>query len=155
MRALQHNFQRAVLLCFMLVLAACSEEAKQEVNTDPVTLFSWWLQPENKTVKAQIYVHDSAKIDWDHPSDDHLIDGRDAWYVVGSDLIGAMGPTLVSFAQEADALELAAKHGGRVLRFDDVDLYVLQEIGQAGHQYAEDHGKQIRESMGVGDSARD
>lgn len=195
MRALQHNFQRAVMLCLVLVLAACSEETKQEVNIDPVTfnagdecivcgmlvtewpgtkgqsinkqtgetlkfcsttdLFSWWLQPENKTVKAQIYVHDSAKIDWDHPSDEHLIDGREAWYVVGSDLIGAMGPTLVSFAQEADALALAASNGGRVLRFDDIDLYVLQEIGQAGHKYAEDHGKQIRESMGVGDSARD
>ncbi len=192
MVAIKQTFQRVLMLCLFIFVAACSEEAKQEINTDPVTfkagdecivcgmlvtewpgtkgqsinkqtgetlkfcsttdLFSWWLQPENKTVKAQIYVHDSAKIDWANPSDEHLIDGRDAWYVVGSDLIGAMGPTLVSFAEEADALELAAKRGGRVLRFDDIDLYVLQEIGQAGHKYAEDHGKQIRESMGVSHS---
>lgn len=186
---LRKKLQRVLMLCLIVFIAACSEEVKQEVNTDPVTfnagdecivcgmlvtewpgakgqsinkqsgetlkfcsttdLFSWWLQPENKTVKAQIYVHDSAKVDWDNPSDDYLIDGRDAWYVVGSDLMGAMGPTLVSFAEESAAQKLADERGGRLLRFDDIDLLVLQEIGVAGHQYAEDHGKQIRESMGV------
>ncbi len=192
MVALRLSFQRVLMLCLILFVAACSEEVKQEVNTDPVTfnsgdechvcgmlvlewpgakgqsinkqsgetlkfcsttdLFSWWLQPENKTVQAQIYVHDMAKAHWDTPSDEHLVDAREAWYVIGSGLIGAMGPTLVSFADEAPAQELATKNGGRVLRFDDIDLLVLQEIGQAGHKYAEDHGKQIRESMGVGNS---
>lgn len=193
MVALKQSFQRVLMLCLLLFVAACSEDVKQEVNTASVTfnagdechvcgmlviewpgakgqsinkqsgetlkfcsttdLFSWWLQPENKTVQAQIYVHDMAKTEWVNPVDDHLIDAREAWYVVGSDLIGAMGPTLVSYADESAALELAAKSGGRVLRFDDIDLLVLQEIGKAGHQYAEDHGKQIRESMGVGHAA--
>ncbi len=189
MVGLKRNLQRVLVLCLFVFVAACSEETKQEVNSDPVTfnagdechvcgmlviewpgpkgqsinmqsgetlkfcsttdLFSWWLQPENKTVQAQIYVHDMAKSEWAHPADEYLIDAREAWYVVGSDLIGAMGPTLVSFADEAAALELATKSGGRVLRFDDIDLSILQEIGQAGHKYAEDHGKKIRESMGV------
>lgn len=192
MVALKQNFQRVLMLCLILFVAACSEEVKEEINTDPFAfkagdechvcgmlvtewpgakgqsinkqsgqtlkfcsttdLFSWWLQPENKTVKAQIYVHDMAKSEWAQPADEHLIDAREAWYVVGSDLIGAMGPTLVSYADESAAQELATKSGGRVLRFDDIDLLVLQEIGQAGHKYAEDHGKQIRESMGVGNS---
>lgn len=60
-------------------------------------LFAWWLQPENKTLQAQIYVHDMARAHWDDPEDDYLVEARDAWYVTGTDLIGAMGPTLVSF----------------------------------------------------------
>lgn len=118
-------------------------------------LFSWWLQPENRTLQAQIYVHDMAKAHWDNPEDDHLIDGRDAWYVVGTDLLGAMGPTLASFAEQADAQKLADERGGRVLRFADVDLAVLQEIGQAGHEYAASHGRMLRESMGVDDDDED
>lgn len=192
MVALKRNFQRVLILCLILFVAACSEEVKQEINTDAVTfnagdechvcgmliidwpgakgqsinkqsgetlkfcstvdLFSWWLQPENKTVQAQIYVHDMAKTHWDHPEDEHLVDARSAWYVIGSDLMGAMGPTLVSFANETTAQNLAQESGGRVLRFADIDLSVLQEIGKAGHKHAEDHGKQIREKMGVGDT---
>ena len=192
MVALKQNLQRVLMLCLLVFVTACSEEVKQEVNTDPVTfnagdechvcgmlvmewpgakgqsinkqsgetfkfcstadLFSWWLQPENKTVQAQIYVHDMAQAHENNPNDEYLVDAREAWYIIGSDQMGAMGPTLVSFAEEAPAQELATKSGGRVLRFDDIDLLVLQEVGQAGHKYAEDHGKQIRESMGVGHS---
>lgn len=36
-----------------------------------------------------------AETQWDHPEDTHLIDARKAWYVMGSNLMGAMGPTLV------------------------------------------------------------
>src|SRR5690554_6908592 len=61
-----------------------------------VDMFSWLLQPENKTLQAKIYVHDMAKTHWEQPEDEHLTDARTAWYVMGSDLQGAMGPSLAS-----------------------------------------------------------
>lgn len=114
-------------------------------------LFAWWLQPENKTLQTQIYVHDMSVAHWDQPQDEHLVDARKAWYVTGTDLIGAMGPTLVSFADQAAAQKLVDEKGGRVLTFDQVDIAVLQEIGQAGHEYAASHGRELRRAMGVDD----
>lgn len=51
------------------------------------------------------------------------IDAREAWYVVGSDVLGPMGHELVPHDSEADAKEFMADHKGkRVLRFADVGL---------------------------------
>ncbi len=114
-------------------------------------LFAWWLQPENRTLQAQIYVHDMGRAHWDSPEDDYLVDARDAWYVHGTNLIGAMGPTLVSFADKEEAEKMAREHDARVLGFEQIDLQVLQEIGQAGHEYAASHGRELRRSMGADD----
>lgn len=170
-----------------LLLAGCSDETKQEINTDPVTfqagdechvcgmlitewpgakgqsinrqngethkfcstvdMFSWLLQPENKTLQAKIYVHDMAKTHWDHPEDEHLMDAREAWYVIGSGLIGAMGPSLVSYSDRAVAEQLAAQSGGRVLTFDEIDLAVLQEIAREGHDHAAETGDMLQHQM--------
>lgn len=112
-------------------------------------LFAWWLQPENKTLQAQIYVHDMGRAHWEHPQDEYLIDARKAWYVMGTDLTGAMGPTLVSFADPQAARVLADEQGGRVLGFDEINIAVLQEIGRAGHEHAARHGHELRHAMGV------
>lgn len=112
-------------------------------------LFAWWLQPENKTLQAQIYVHDMARSHWDQPDDEHLVDAREAWYVHGTNLMGAMGPTLASFADKAAAEALAQAHNARVLSFEQIDLAVLQEIGRAGHEYAARHGRMLRKQMGA------
>lgn len=49
------------------------------------------------------------------------IDARDAWYVIGSDVLGPMGHELVPLQTHADAQELMRDHGGkRIVRFDDV-----------------------------------
>lgn len=50
------------------------------------------------------------------------IDGRAAFYVIGSDVYGPMGEELVPFASRADAEEFRRDHGGRrVLAFDEVE----------------------------------
>jgi len=50
-----------------------------------------------------------------------LIDGRRAWYVVGSDIYGPMGRELLPFASEKEAGEFMADHKGqRLLRFGEV-----------------------------------
>ena len=112
-----------------------------------VDMFSWLLQPENKTLQAKIYVHDMAQTAWDKPEDEHLVDAREAWYVMGSDLQGAMGPSIPSFADRAAADKLAAESGGRVLAFNEIDLSVLQEIARAAHEHAAEMGDALQEQM--------
>ncbi len=91
-------------------------------------LFAWLLQPETAAIVQEIYVHDMAQSDWAHPDDTRLVDARDAWYVVGSERTGAMGPTLASFAARADAEAFAKRHGGRVLEFEAITLQVLESM---------------------------
>jgi len=112
-------------------------------------MLSWWLQPENQHLKAELYVHDVAKTPWDHPKDEHLIDARTAWYVVGSSLQGAMGPSLVSFSSREAAQLLADSKGGRVLSWDQLDMAVLQELASAGHEHAAAYGEHLMDEYGV------
>ncbi len=91
-------------------------------------LFAFLLQPESAAIVEQVYVQDMAATDWQHPGDKHFTDGRTSWYVVGQSLPGAMGPTLASFRERAAADAFAAKHGGRVLSYAQVDLGVMEEM---------------------------
>jgi copper chaperone NosL len=112
-------------------------------------MLSWWLQPENQHLKAELYVHDVAKTPWEHPQDEHLIDARTAFYVLGSSVQGAMGPSLVSFGTREAAELFADTKGGRVLSWQQMDLAVLQELASAGHEHAAAHGEQLQNEHGV------
>ncbi len=58
------------------------------------------------------------------------VDARAAFYVVGSDVYGPMGRELVPFEKREDADEfLRDHHGKRVLRFDEVTVALLRELG--------------------------
>ncbi|KAA0947868.1 MULTISPECIES: nitrous oxide reductase accessory protein NosL [unclassified Pseudomonas] len=99
-------------------------------------MIGWWMQPENHHQNAKLYVHDMGKSHWDTPDDAHLIDAKIAFYVLGTGLKGAMGVVLASFADEAAAQKVAADTGGRVLRFGDIDLALLQQpvgMSHMGH----------------------
>ena len=67
-----------------------------------------------------------------------LIDARQAFYVVGANLKGAMGAALASFAREEDAERFATSQGGRLVRFEQIDLALLQPDPQS--HPAEPHG---------------
>lgn len=83
---------------------------------DTVEMFATILRPEQlKRVRA-VYVQDMGQTDWNAPQG-HWIDARTAFYVFGSKLEGSMGPTIGSFASEADAKAFAAHNGGKVLAF--------------------------------------
>jgi len=57
------------------------------------------------------------------------IDPREAWFVVGSDVLGPMGHELVPLASAADAQEFVSDHQGReILRFPDVTPELLQAL---------------------------
>lgn len=95
------------------------EQGSPDFFCDTVGMFSIYLRPEQKRRVLALFVQDMAKTDWYNPSG-HWIDARTAFYVAGSDMRGAMGPTLASFSRAEDARTFAARHGGRVLRFDEV-----------------------------------
>jgi nitrous oxide reductase accessory protein NosL len=57
------------------------------------------------------------------------IDGRKAWYVIGSDVFGPMGRELMPFAQETDATEFMKDHSGKKrIRFDEVTPDLIQGL---------------------------
>jgi nitrous oxide reductase accessory protein NosL len=58
-----------------------------------------------------------------------LIDGKTAWYVVGSDVFGPMGRELIPFQNEAEAKEFMKDHAGKqLLRFDAVTPEIIKEL---------------------------
>jgi len=57
------------------------------------------------------------------------IDGREAFYVLGSDVYGPMGKELIPFAVETDARGFLKDHGGRsILRYHEVTPAVLKQL---------------------------
>ena len=81
------------------------------------------------------YVHDMGRAPaWDKPGDEDYVVADQAWYVIGHDMSGAMGPTLASFKEEAAARAFMQQHGGRLLRHEEINLSVLAELMQ-GHSH--------------------
>ena len=84
--------------------------------------FAWVLQPENQAGLRELFVQDSARIDWQKPShaSGSFVDARKALYVAWQPLPGSMGPTFAPFATRAAAETFVRAHGGAVLHFDDI-----------------------------------
>jgi copper chaperone NosL len=92
-------------------------------------MFAYLLDPEHQHNIESVFVHDMAVTPWDKPEDDTYIDARKAWYVVGSDRKGAMGPTLASFSDQQAAETFAATYQGRLYRFEQLNLELISSMG--------------------------
>ena len=103
-----------------------------EYFCDTKEMFSIYLRPEQKKRIVAIYTQDMGKADWSQPQG-YWVDAKAAFYVVGSSRRGSMGPTIASFAAEADAGAFAAKYGGKVLRFDQMTLDMVDLSGGIVH----------------------
>ena len=99
---------------------------------DTVELFSTLLAGEQVRAVQAVYVQDMGKADWNQPQG-HWIDAKTAFYVLGSKRHGSMGPTIGSFAQEADAVKFAPEYGGKVLRFGEITADMVDLSGAALH----------------------
>lgn len=91
------------------------------------------LPEEAKDVVA-VYVNDMGRArNWDQPEAGTWVDARAAWFVVDSSMRGGMGaPEAVPFATEPAAGLFRTRHGGRVVRLDDIpDAYVLGPVDLA------------------------
>jgi copper chaperone NosL len=102
---------------------------------DTTEMFNIWHNPEQATRIAAIYVQDMGGTDWDKPQG-HWINAKTAFYVTGSKRLGSMGPTIASFAREADARTFAQAHGGTVLRFEEVSANQSMLDGGALHDHS-------------------
>lgn len=99
---------------------------------DTTEMFSIYLQPEQKKRVTGIYTQDISKTSWEKP-ENNWIDAKQAYYVHGSSMHGSMGPTLASFGTEQAAKSFAEKHGGKVLRFEEVTPETVDLTGGAEH----------------------
>ncbi|MBS0390216.1 MAG: nitrous oxide reductase accessory protein NosL [Comamonadaceae bacterium] len=99
---------------------------------DTVELFHTLLASEQVRAVRAVYVQDMGQANWDEPKG-HWIDAKTAVYVLGSKRKGSMGPTIASFAQEQDATKFAGEYGGKVLRFGDIKLDMVDLSGGALH----------------------
>lgn len=58
-----------------------------------------------------------------------MVDGRSAYYVLGSDVYGPMGRELIPFARESEARDFLKDHMGKsIIRFRDVTPAVLRSL---------------------------
>ncbi|MDH5785373.1 MAG: nitrous oxide reductase accessory protein NosL [Chromatiales bacterium] len=106
-------------------------------------LFTWLLQPETGAIVQQVYVHDmgAAGSSWEHPSDAHYVDVKQAWYVVGGDQMGAMGATLASFKEKGAAEHYMKQHGGALKGYDEINLELMANLNKpTAHQMPMSHG---------------
>lgn len=108
------------------------DQGEPDFFCDTREMFSIFLRPEQKKRIVAIYTQDMGKADWTRP-EGQWIDARTAFYVVGSPRRGSMGPTVPSFASEADARKFAEQFGGKVLPFAEVKLDMVDLSGGANH----------------------
>ena len=100
--------------------------------------------PEQSHVVRVAYVSDMGApgASWEQPGAENWIAATEAHFVVGSALVGGMGaPELVPFARIEDAQAFALRHGGQVMRLDQIpDTAVLApvETGESGTEADED-----------------
>ncbi|MDF2368986.1 nitrous oxide reductase accessory protein NosL, partial [Sneathiella sp.] len=70
-----------------------------------------------------LYVQDMARAEsWERPQSDGIwIEAETAYYVLGSDMRGGMGmPETIPFGTIEAAQAFAAKHGGQVMRLEEI-----------------------------------
>lgn len=93
----------------------------------PKDLFAYYLDPgkydpaRKRADIAAVYVKDYYSL--------VFIDGRQAFYVIGSDVNGPMGRELVPFAKRADADGFSHDHRGKkILRFGEITPAILKTL---------------------------
>lgn len=129
--------------CGMLLADHTGPKGQIHVTSGPPYWFSsvrdtiaFTRLPEEPRDIVAIYVNDMGRAsNWDQPEPGTWIDARQAHFVIESDQVGGMGaPEAVPFSDPAAAEAFRAKHGGRVVKLDEIpDEYVLGPV-QLEHQ---------------------
>jgi len=93
----------------------------------PKDLFTYYFAPEKYgSARKRADIVDIHVTDYYSVS---AIDGRKAFYVIGSDVRGPMGKELVPFAKKAAADGfLKDHHGKKVLSFDEITPAMLKSL---------------------------
>jgi copper chaperone NosL len=83
------------------------------------------------------FVQDMGQADWNRPRG-HWIAANTAIYVLDSRAQGAMGPTIGTFARQQDAQAFAAREGGRVLDYTQVQAAMRASGTKPVHEAHDD-----------------
>ncbi|MER1967150.1 nitrous oxide reductase accessory protein NosL [Castellaniella sp. GW247-6E4] len=97
-------------------------------------VFAYTLLPEEPKAIRAIYVQDMGRAPaGGSPPSDAWIDAREAYYLIEGGAIGGMGaPDALPFLHEEDAQASGRRHGGRVVRFEDMpEDYILGDAATA------------------------
>lgn len=87
----------------------------------PRCMFKILLESPNKAGTVLVKDYYSLK----------YIDGRSAFYVTGSDVLGPMGNELIPFKEEQAAKAFLKEHAGeKIVRFDEVDLKLVMKLAK-------------------------
>lgn len=121
---------------------AIFKDGKHHYFCDIKGLFSSLFDPNYKVKIKQAFVQDFGQREWGSYND-RWIDVENALYVMDSKKFGAMGPTLVTFSQRADADSFANKFGGTVVTFSEMTEELFEEYQARIRQ-------QLRDAIGTG-----
>lgn len=96
----------------------------------PKDMLAFYFAPEDYgesgSGAASLAVREYYRQEW--------LDGRKAFYVIGSDVLGPMGHEFVPFASREAAENFSRDHhGNRILTFDEITLELVQDM-QKGHK---------------------
>jgi copper chaperone NosL len=93
----------------------------------PKDLFKYYLNPGRYGLRGK-----QADVSAIHVKDYYslaFIDGRQAYFVIGSDVSGPMGRELVPFAGKEDAEGFLKDHGGiKIVRFSEITAALLKTL---------------------------
>ncbi len=101
---------------------------------DTVELFQWMHLKDiaDRGVPLAIYVQDMTNNSWNHP-EDHFINAKKAYYVIGSKRMGCMGVTFASFSSKEAANKFIVKFGGKVYKFNEITGKIVNKTANSAN----------------------
>lgn len=118
--------------CQMVILEHEGPKAQVHLDGYPAPLWfsqvrdglAYILSPEQSAEILVLYVNDMGVAkSWAEPGADNWINANDAFYVVGSDVVGGMGaPEITPFGALAQANEFVSIHGGNVMQLNEISV---------------------------------
>jgi copper chaperone NosL len=132
----EFNREHACSVCGMIIVDFPGSKAqihykrgRPDAFCSTLDMFLFYLQPDRPGNIEVIYVNDMGKPDPEHQPEHpqgHWIDAQKAFYVYGGDVMGPMGELLIPFSERRDAESYSVKHGGRIVKFDEVTADLLR-----------------------------
>lgn len=98
---------------------------------DAGEVFAEWLDPVRRHRIAGLWFQVLEEGPWEAHAGGWAR-AEDLIFVVGSQRMGAMGPTLAPFRLRASAERFVQQYGGTILRLDEIDATVMQHIRRQG-----------------------
>ncbi len=98
---------------------------QKEAGVEPLVIYL----TDYSTVDWEVYEEHGAQFITAHFGADAHTDSRDLDLVVDSDVLGAMGESLIGFSDSSEAEEFADQYGGDIYDHDSVTRELVESLG--------------------------